>query len=185
MPQAGGGICFCRMPSDGNIDPPTSQGEVLHTLLYRLPQYKHLQKVKEDYSEKITGLDSVCICHASSATAIWQITRVPQWSLSEWKFFSPDLSLAYKKMLNNRPLENPLTARKTLQGHLMTVLQFQHWHVRKTQFQLPLVLLNLLMVNLSSLNLTMHRILTVKRKVLMTLRLLWLQLVNQKDILFT
>jgi len=70
MPQAGGGICFCRMPSDGNIDPPTSQGEVLHTLLYRLPQYKHLQKVKEDYSEKIAGLDSVCICHASSATAI-------------------------------------------------------------------------------------------------------------------
>ena len=71
-----------------------------------------------------------------------------------------------------------------MQSHFMTVLQFQDQLVRKTQLQLPLVLLNPMIVNLSSLNLTctVHKILTVKGKGLMTLKLPWLQLVNLKDI---
>ena len=68
-----------------------------------------------------------------------------------------------------RPLRNALIAKKAMQSHFITTLQFQLGHVRKTQLLLPLVPL----VNLSRTNLTMHTILTVTRTVLMTLRLLW------------
>ena len=82
-----------------------------------------------------------------------------------------------------RQLGNAPIAKQNMQSHFMPAPQFQG-HVRKPQLHLPLVFLNLMMINLRPMNLTMHKnlIMTVKRKVLMTSRLLWLQLVNLKDI---
>ena len=129
------------------------------------------------------SLDSVCICQAVpqqsdnylSATA--KIVKVEN-------FITWHSSVTRKCRTTARPPGNAPTERKAMQSHFMTSLQFQYQLVRKTQLQLPLCLLNPMVVNLSSLNLTctVYKILTVKGKVLMTLNLPWLQLVKLKDI---
>ena len=121
LPQAGVGICFCRMPSDENTvtcgNPHCPFVEFHRSCLAistplprvwycphccRLPQFKRSKKVKESSSEimaKALSLDSICVCQA-----------VPQQSdkllechgddCQSGKFFHLTC-LGYKKLPNN------------------------------------------------------------------------------------
>ena len=121
MPQAGAGICFCRMPSDGNtvkcgnpqcpfvefhlsclaISTPAPKGwYCLHCC--RLPQFKRLRKVKKNSSEimgQALSLDSVCICQAVPQQSD-KLLECHSKDCQSGKFFHLTC-LGYKKMPNN------------------------------------------------------------------------------------
>ena len=121
IPQAGAGICFCRMPSDGNtvkcrnIQCPFVEfhpsclaiSTPLPRLWYcphcsRLPQFKRARKVKESYSEiiaKALSLDSICICQAVPQQSD-KLLECHNENCQSGKFFHLTC-LGYKKMPNN------------------------------------------------------------------------------------
>ena len=121
MPQASAGICFCRMPSDGNtvkcgnpqcpfvefhlsclaISTPLPKGWYCPHWC-RLPQFKRLRKVKKNSSEN-NGPGFIswqCLYLPSSATTIWQLLECHSKDCQSGKFYHLTF-LGYKKMPNN------------------------------------------------------------------------------------
>ena len=121
MPQAGVGICFCRMPSDRNtvkcgnpqcpfvefhrscvaISTPLPKGWYCPHCC-RLPQFRHSRKVKDNSSEIIgraLSLDSVCICQAVPQQSD-KLLECHSEDCQKGKFFHLTC-LGYKKMPNN------------------------------------------------------------------------------------
>lgn len=122
MPQAGAGICFCRMPSDGNTvkcgncECPFVEFHVsclaistpLPKVWYcphccRLPQFKRSRKVKQNSSTEMMGralcLDSVCICQAVPQQSD-KLLECHSEDCQSGKFFHLTC-IGYKKMPNN------------------------------------------------------------------------------------
>ena len=121
MPQAGAGICFCRMPSDGNtvkcgnpqcpfvefhlsclaISTPLPKGWYCPHCC-RLPQFKLLRKVKKNSSEimgRALSLESFCLCQAMPQQSDKLRERHSK-DFQSGKFFHLTC-LGYKKMPNN------------------------------------------------------------------------------------
>lgn len=122
IPQAGAGICFCRMPSDGNTvkckncECPFVEFHVSCLAIStpfpkvwycphccRLPQFKRSRKLKQNSSTEMMGralrLDRVCNCQAVPLQS-GKLLECHSEDCQSGKFFHLTC-IGYKKMPNN------------------------------------------------------------------------------------